>query len=308
MPYKMHKKVSRDLDYTFQSLYTQYMELNRPYLSAHEIKNRESMWKNHLSMLGNIDVRSLKYSTCQKFINSLLDKGLKPKTVKNLKSFLQVITKIALLDGEMSSNPFQFVRMPNISNRYKIPLNEAEQKRLIRAILSFDEPLYKDIFLLLLHGRRLGEVLKLRWEDIDLNRHEYTIPAHNNKARRDMTYKMTASLFSALSRRYTRQVEWAGNLSPCDFVFPNPRTKKPFSDVRRAWKRLLKSACLPHTKLHSLRHVIGSYAINVLEIPIEKISDTLGHSSISTTQIYINHRASNSKEVISKLFDSALKA
>lgn len=90
--------MSRSTDYTFCNLYKRYMKLNSPYLTAHEFDNRASIWKNHLQPLAPLHATQFKYSICQDFVNSLLDKGLKPKTIKNIKSFCQVILKLAVLD------------------------------------------------------------------------------------------------------------------------------------------------------------------------------------------------------------------
>ena len=305
MPNQTHKKASRKRDYTFKSAYDDYIELYGKFLSPHEFHNRLSLWNNHLAVLSDVEIRVFDFMSAQRFINSLLEKGLRPKSVKNIKSFLQVIIKLAIIKGSISKNPLQYIKLPSSHYRYKIPLSEEEQKRLIRAILSFEEPNYKDIFLFLLHGRRLGEVLNLKWKNVSLDRKIYTIPSEINKARKEMSYSMTAPLFRVLSSRYMRFYQLNDTAPISDsYVFINPHTNNRYVDVRRAWSRLLASANLPHVKIHSLRHIIGSYSINVLEIPIEKVSDTLGHSSISTTQIYLNHRAKNSYEVINRVLDS----
>ena len=70
------------------------------------------------------------------------------------------------------------------------------------------------------------------------------------------------------------------------------------------WKRLLASHNLPHTRIHDIRHLIGTYSVNHLEIPVEKVSHTLGHTSIEVTQKYITVNPETAKEVFEKIIKS----
>jgi integrase len=88
------------------------------------------------------------------------------------------------------------------------------------------------------------------------------------------------------------------------YVFVNSNTGLPFSDIRRAWSRLLRFANLPKMRLHDIQHLIGTYSINELNLSVEMVSHTLGHSDITITQRCINPKPENSKTVISSLFES----
>ena len=61
---------------------------------------------------------------------------------------------------------------------------------------------------------------------------------------------------------------------------------------------------LPRIRLHDIRHLIGTYSINYLKIPIEQVSFTLGHTNIITTQKYITANVRKSKETIENLLKS----
>ncbi len=178
------------------------------------------------------------------------------------------------------------------------------QQKLIKAIKEFEEPIYRDIFFFLLHGRRLNEVLSLEWDMIDLDRMTYLIPAKINKAKRNMEYKMSAKLFDRLSVYYQKACIEQKTLIPKGYIFLNPKTGKKFVDLRKAWKRLLATQNLPHTRIHDIRHLIGTYSINHLEIPVEKVSHTLGHTNIEITQKYISVNPETAKEVFVKIIDS----
>lgn len=63
---------------------------------------------------------------------------------------------------------------------------------------------------------------------------------------------------------------------------------------------------LPYIRLHDIRHLIGTYSINVLELPIEKVSHALGHTNIETTQKYVTIKPETSKQVIEKIINSVI--
>ena len=158
-----------------------------------------------------------------------------------------------------------------------------------------------DIFFFLLHGRRKNEVLSLKFSDINFKTRTYTIPFKINKAKRDMVYKMSDELYDRLYKRYIN-AKRNGQLN--DFVFKNPKTNAKYQDLRKSWRSLLRRNSLPLIRLHDIRHLIGTYSINYLKIPIEQVSFTLGHTNIITTQKYITANVRKSKETIENLLKS----
>ena len=88
------------------------------------------------------------------------------------------------------------------------------------------------------------------------------------------------------------------------YVFVNPQTGEKYQDLRKSWNSLLKINSLPKIRLHDIRHLIGTYSINYLKVPVEQVSFTLGHTNITTTQKYITANVKKSKETIENLLRS----
>ena len=152
-----------------------------------------------------------------------------------------------------------------------------------------------------MHGRRKNEVLSLKFSDINFKTRTYAIPFKINKAKRDMVYKMSDELYDSLFRRYIA----AKNKNMLNgYVFVNPQTGEKYQDLRKSWNSLLKRNNLPKIRLHDIRHLIGTYSINYLRIPIEQVSFMLGHTNIITTQKYITANVKKSKETIENLLKS----
>ena len=116
-----------------------------------------------------------------------------------------------------------------------------------------------------------------------------------------MIYKMSDELYSRLYKRYIVAKEQK-RLN--DYVFINPIADDKFKDLRKSWASLLKRNNLPKIRLHDIRHLIGTYSINYLKIPIEQVSFILGHTNITTTQKYITANIKKSQETIEILLNS----
>jgi len=297
---------------TLREIYQYVEELKAPILSQQSLRTNSGFFYNHIDpYFGSRAIRTIQYIDYQRFANDLLagrsrcGYPLKPKTVKNIFNVLRSIYKLARVNNWYDGpDHLELVELPRFDNRRYFTLDVEHQKRYIKAILSFDEPIYKDIFLFLLHGRRLREVLELQWQYLDLNQGVMYLPAKINKSKKNLSFQLTDRLVDALKVLKKEAIEDQGTPFVSGYVFLNPKTGRPFTDLRKAWKRCLARADLPMIRIHDIRHLVATYSINVLEVPIEKVSHTLGHTDIKITQSYINPRPENAKEVIQSVFDS----
>ena len=290
-------------NYTLNDLFNLYLELYTDSRAPHTITTKKSMWKNHVKNdIGLKNVLALSFIDYQKYFNNLL-KTLKPKTVKNIKHDIQACVNIAIRQGLLQENPLKYIELPKFDNKIYFTLPIEEQKRIFNAILYHDEIIYRNIFLFLAHGRRLNEALSLKWRHVNLDNNLYYIPSSINKARKDMCYEMTELLKSAFL--FQLQLAKRKNYYKLDnYVFFNPNTLNKFKDIRKAWRRFLTKNNIPKMRIHDIRHLVGTYSINVLNMPLEKVSHTLGHTNIQTTQRYVTKRPHTAKEVMDNILNS----
>ena len=286
---------------TLNELFKNYFEYYELILSPSTLRNDISLYSKHFkSGLGLKEVEQINFIDVQRFCNNLIKQDYKIKTVKNILAKLKVIFKLALKLELISKNPCDFIELPKFDNKRYFDYSVAIQKKFIKAISENKAP-SADIFFFLLHGRRKNEVLSLKFSDINFKTRTYTIPFKINKAKRDMTYKMSDELYNRLFRRYIA----AKNKNMLNgYVFVNPQTGEKYQDLRKSWNSLLKINNLPKIRLHDIRHLIGTYSINYLKIPVEQVSFTLGHTNITTTQKYITANVKKSKETIENLLHS----
>lgn len=171
-----------------------------------------------------------------------------------------------------------------------------EQVRALQAAVadSEDAILYA---LELPRGMRVGELLGLRWQDVNFERRELHIRKQAQRgqlvelktAASQRILALTATEVDLLHAQHARCISLqllAGNrwASQWDLVFPTS-TGRPRrnNNQHKAWKRLLVRAGLPHaTKFHDLRHTAATLAL-ADGMPLFDVSRMLGHASLATT-------------------------
>jgi integrase len=136
--------------------------------------------------------------------------------------------------------------------------------------------------LLVVSGARKQEVMRARWEHVDLGRCAIVVPkAKSGKAR-------TIPLSPFAAEIVRRQLARRPGDSP--WVFPSSvDPSKPVSDAKKVWAAAKKAAGLPdHIVIHSLRHSFASALANS-GVALFEIGRVLGHSQLSTTTRYAHH-------------------
>ena len=287
------------------NLSIQYFKSVEVLHSDRTFKTNVGYYKKHIKdTLGTKNLKKIKYLDVQMWVNSLVEKELKIKTVKNILTVLKNHFRLAKRLGLIKNNPTLDIELPKFDNTRYFNFSLEIQKDFIRSIINYDEPVYKDIIFFLLHGRRRNEVLSLTWEMVDFEQKIYHIPAKINKVKKNMKYMMTDELYNRLYKIYLQECINQNVKYPTGYVFTNPNTQTRYKCLRGAWSRLLKQNNLPYIRLHDIRHLLGTYSINFLSLPIEHVSYALGHTNIEITQKYITVKPEISKEVINKVFRS----
>ena len=143
-------------------------------------------------------------------------------------------------------------------------------------------------------GVRIGELLTLRWADVDLDARTLLVRRNlsagvetDPKGRRHRFVPLPDPALASLARLWSRD-EFVGD---DDYVICNRWGRRlDMSALRRRYKRGCEAAGLRPVKLHGLRHAAGSILARVAD-PVF-VRDYLGHSKLSTTDRYVsaNHR------------------
>ena len=137
---------------------------------------------------------------------------------------------------------------------------------------------FRDFFcMLLLTGARRGNVLAMRWSDINLQQGLWTIPAAAHKTDRTHTIALSTPATEILRRRHQG--------ASGEFVFPGSGRAGHLLEPKRAWQRIVTRASLDGLRLHDLRHTLASWQVtNGVSLAIT--GRALGHTNTSTTARY----------------------
>ena len=147
-------------------------------------------------------------------------------------------------------------------------LNEAEKasRSTSQAIAA--------VRLLLLTGCRCDEILKLRWEHVDLAQGRLNLPDSKTGPK---TVRLNAGAIEIL-----RRVE---RIDGSPWVVPGKDPRKPRSRIQGLWNNIRREADIEDVRIHDLRHTFASEAISSgVSLPV--IGKLLGHSNVATTERY----------------------
>ena len=271
--------------------------------STHE--RYEYAIKPHIKpALGRIKLKDLTPAHARWFYRERLDSGLAPATVHKLHVVLHKALKAAVADGLIPRNAAAGLKLPRITREEIDPLTEQQARRLLEVVRGDRlEALY---VLALNTGMRQGELLALKWDDVDLERGVLRVrrtlthadkayvlgEPKTNKSRR--TIRLTAGAARALERHLSRQLEEMERMGslyqPGGLIFATEAgTIINPSNVRtRSFKPLLKKAGLPQVRFHDLRHTCATLLLSK-DVNPKVVSEMLGHSSISVTLDIYSH-------------------
>ena len=132
---------------------------------------------------------------------------------------------------------------------------------------------------LLMTGARKSEALYAHWEHIRFDNRIWFVPMAKSGQPRNIF--LSDAAMQVLYR--LRQETFFDADSP--FVFPNPKTGKPYASIHASWDIARRAADLPDLRIHDLRHSYASTLVNN-GVSLYHVQKLLGHSSIKTTQRY----------------------
>ena len=210
------------------------------------------------------------------------------------------------------------IRKEHEDNQRRRRLSEEEETRLLAVATPF---LRSMIIAALDTGMRQGEMLALRFGDIDWNRQLIILRGETTKSRRTRVVPISTTRLKAV-------LEWLrldadGEEKPADVLVFSDEIGEPIGrfrtawvtavlkahDVKPEWKSYNWTALTPacqqafkriNLHWHDLRH---EYASRLVErgVPLAQVRDLLGHASITTTERYDNQKLENLQAAVLKL-------
>jgi integrase len=254
--------------------------------------------------VGRVKLKNLTPAHLQGFYRDRLDAGLSPRTVQYLHVLLHRSLKQALRWNLVPRNVAEAVDPPKVHRKEMRPLSPEEARLLLQAA---HENRLEALYVFAVHcGLRQGELLALRWDDVDLeagtlrvNRTltitkdgpTFTTPK-TVKSRRSVM--LTAEAVEALKRHSERQAEEIVRMDTLyrdqGLVFASevgtPLNRHNLSS--RSFKPLLKRAGLPNIRFHDLRHTCATILLS-RGVHVKFVQELLGHATVAITLDTYSH-------------------
>ena len=253
---------------------------------------------------GDLPLRELSRERIQVLLQAKLASGLAWETVHHIQCALSKILGTAVEWGYIEANPVRLTRLPRRSRaRAKAVLN-AQQIRLLLAALP--EPSRSLVFLLILTGLRVGELLALHWRNVDLQaallRIEETVyDGHFDepKSRRGIRLVPLGSL--ALAFLSARQAGAVENREALVFASRKGTPLDRHTLLSRQLKPVASELGLGRVTWHLLRHSNATLH-DSLGTPLGTLQELLGHSSSEITrQLYVHSLTEDRRVAVEKL-------
>jgi integrase len=264
------------------------------------LQNYRMVLRAHLiPALGHLRLDRLTREHVQMFCSSIFDGGLAAASVRLVFAFLSAGMNHAVSTGLLAKNPCEHVILPRKVKHKPHVLNKEQANCLV--VAARGSRLWFLILVAITTGARVGELLSLHWEDIDVN--SMRIHIHRTVSRirgvgklerdRPKTASsvrhviLTVPVYQGIAeqKKYIDQVKHnAGDKwTELDLVFPN-RYGKHMDDeqVRKELRVILAGAGLDSRRFHDLRHSVATLLFAAGVNP-KIIQETLGHSNIATT-------------------------
>ena len=266
--------------------------------------------------LGGYALDALRPAHVQAFLNAQR-RRYSPRTVAHQLACLRTALQSAVREGSVTRNVGSLVRGPHIPHSEVRPLSQAEAAQFLAHVRGDSS---EALYVLALHtGMRQGELLGLRWEDVDLpgaqlhvrkalvvgGRYLDDVKTERSRRTVDLSPAVVASLREHLRRQ---MVERENNPKRKEqgFVFAGPLgSPLEATSVTRRFQSLLAEAGLPRQRFHDLRHAAASIML-ANGVLMRQVADILGHSTPTVTANVYSHLGSDAGKDVAERMERAL--
>lgn len=279
-------------------------------------------YRKHIqdSSVGRKKIDKVKPLDLQNFYNQKIKEGYNSKTVRIINVIINGALEMAYRQRLILENPNRFTTIPKKVKYEATVLSEDEVKRIITE--TREEALYPIVVTTLGTGMRKGEVMALRWQDIDFEGKKIYIrrnlcrveePELDAKGHRRVTYEllepknkksmrvipMLEEVYFALMEQKRRQdiekEQYIEIYEDRGFVFANPiGNYLPQRSFMDDYYDFLQKYGIKKVRFHDLRHTFASLLIES-DVSMKVVQELLGHSTITTSMDIYTHVSQKKK-------------
>lgn len=281
-------------NHTFDEVMNKFMKEHAS-KKAHKTQLRYGVSFKHLKpffdgkTLADITPREI-----SRYVDKRRSDGSSSSSINNERNTLSKAFNLAINQWEWcKENPCSKIPKERDTSRYERILATDEEARLIFHSKSYLHGQLPEIITVALHtGMRLGEILNMQWENINLFQKTITVTETKNKENR--TIPMTNTIFEILAEKGKVQ-----NIS--GWVFATSKgTKIRMRNMQREWYNTLEKAGITDFRFHDLRHTAASRMVQA-GVDIYSVAKILGHKTLEITKRYAHHNVDSLRNAVAVL-------
>ncbi len=269
--------------------------------------------------LGKVPLTRLSAARVQTFLNQQLADGQSIRKVQVMKAVLSSALNRAMREELVVRNVARLAELPSWERKPIQPWTVSEARAFLDAAKG--DPLYPAFVLLLIYGLRRGEVLALRWRDVDADDGEIRIRQHIQRVsgqlrlgpvktaagRRDLPLLPLAGDMLDVRRaaQAADRAELGQAWQDTGLIFTT-RTGRPIEprNLVRSFQRICNANEIRVIKVHHLRHTTATLLKN-LGVPARDAQIILGHSRLAVTlEIYTHQDRQARRDALKKISDA----
>ncbi|MCM1567031.1 MAG: site-specific integrase [Dehalobacter sp.] len=282
--------------------------------------------KHILPSIEKTPLQKLETKHVQNILNNMQEAGKSSRLIHLAHQVINGALKQAVREQKIYRNVCDATELPKLTYKEIKPLSKDQVKKFLEAAKANKRTKkhYPAFILELSTGLRRGELLALRWKDIDLDKGILQVRQSLNRVVKESGGKKTQLMFSepktkksqrvikvpahAMTELKAHQLATGNRDKPEALIFAS-KEGKPIDprSFTKMYERLLIKAELPKTSFHALRHTVAVLLLQAGEKP-KNIQDLLGHEKYSTTMdIYASYVPDDEKEKTAENLNSILE-
>ncbi len=268
-----------------------FKDFAKEFMDDYAKVNKRS-WKRDQTSLNNLkpffkgmNLSEITSALIEKYKAKRLKDGAAETTINRELTCLKTIYNKANEWGRTDNNPASSIKNFKENNKIQIILNPIEIENLIDAAPEHLKPI---IIIAVQTGMRRGEILALKWKNINFRKGYIEI--EDSKSGESRKVPMNSTVYETLK----------GLDKSHAYIFYNPKTRKNIIEIKRSFTTAREKAGLNKVRFHDLRHTAATRMCE-LGVPLKIVSKILGHSTIKMTERYANPTPDTMKEAVEKL-------
>lgn len=292
-----HSDIEQPENMTVDAWYEIWIDMKRRTVRQGTLFIYSFNYEKHIKpKIGSMEIKKIITLTCQRVLNDMSDAGMSNKTEDMVRAIMSSMFRYAVKNKVLDENPCdKDVKLTGKEGRERIAMNKDEQKNFIKAITGGK---YEYIFRFVLQtGLRVGEVLGMKWSDIDYKNNILSVNRSLVQNKNDNSWflsepktkagkriiPLTEEAVKILKIVKESQKGYATNIAYGDLVFRNPDGRCiPRFCLSTRIAYVCKINGMRAISMHLLRHTFATRCMQAGMNP-KALQRILGHRKISTT-------------------------